>query len=265
MKNGTQAPGKTRRGADRDIVVVHSSDIHVDDDYTARLHGGDGTAGLRAVLQTAKAIQADIVLFAGDVFEHNRLPIGLLERAARLLGNAGMRIVILPGNHDPVVPESVYLRGGFADCGNLHILGVTHDEAVLFPDLELEIWGHAHTDYEDMAPLAKPRPRSTLWQIATAHGHYAAKPDRSALAEPSWLIHDRHLAAIGADYVALGHWNTPARVGPAMVEAHYSGCPEIAGTVNCITFARERRISVRYEPVRWIGGARPAAALTTAL
>ena len=27
----------------RDIVVVHSSDLHVDHDYTARLHGGDLT------------------------------------------------------------------------------------------------------------------------------------------------------------------------------------------------------------------------------
>src|SRR5688500_7854902 len=30
----------------RDIVVVHSSDLHMDHDYTARLHGGDGTPGL---------------------------------------------------------------------------------------------------------------------------------------------------------------------------------------------------------------------------
>lgn len=264
MKTGTQATGGIRRGAGRDIVVVHSSDIHIDDDYTARLHGGDGTAGLRAVLETASSLSADILLLAGDVFEHNRLPLTLVERAAGSLGDAGMRIVILPGNHDPVVSDSVYLRGGFTERGNVHVLGVTHEEAVLFPDLDLEIWGRAHTDYEDMAPLARSRQRSTRWQIAAAHGHYAAKPNRSALAQPSWLIHDRHLAALDADYVALGHWNTPARVGPATVEAHYSGCPEIAGTVNCITFARSGRVSVHYEPVQWIRGVRPSATLTTA-
>ena len=38
----------------RDIVVVHSSDLHIDHDYTARLHGGDGTAGLSGVLTAAR-------------------------------------------------------------------------------------------------------------------------------------------------------------------------------------------------------------------
>jgi hypothetical protein len=38
----------------RDIVVVHSSDLHLDHDYTARLHGGDGTAGLAGVLTAAR-------------------------------------------------------------------------------------------------------------------------------------------------------------------------------------------------------------------
>src|SRR5438876_4267872 len=39
----------------RDIVLVHSSDLHMDHDYTARLHGGDGTAGLSGVLSAARA------------------------------------------------------------------------------------------------------------------------------------------------------------------------------------------------------------------
>ena len=31
---------------ERDIVIVHSSDLHVDHDYTARMHGGDVQAGV---------------------------------------------------------------------------------------------------------------------------------------------------------------------------------------------------------------------------
>ena len=46
---------------DRDIVVVHSSDLHVDHDYTARIHGGDGTAGLACVLEKAGSLGADVV------------------------------------------------------------------------------------------------------------------------------------------------------------------------------------------------------------
>jgi DNA repair exonuclease SbcCD nuclease subunit len=59
----------------RDIVVVHSSDLHVDHDYTARLHGGDGAAGLACVLDAARNMAADIVLLAGDTFDSHRVPI----------------------------------------------------------------------------------------------------------------------------------------------------------------------------------------------
>lgn len=51
--------------------LVHSSDIHVNDRRIAAAHDGDGTAGLAAVLATARALQPDIVLLAGDTFEAN--------------------------------------------------------------------------------------------------------------------------------------------------------------------------------------------------
>ena len=56
-----------------DIVLVHSSDLHVDEDRAAAARGGDGTAALRSVLATARAVHADILLLAGDTFENNQL------------------------------------------------------------------------------------------------------------------------------------------------------------------------------------------------
>ena len=55
--------------AGREIVVAHASDVHVDHNYTARLFGGDGAGGLRAVLVAARAAGADVVLLAGDTFD----------------------------------------------------------------------------------------------------------------------------------------------------------------------------------------------------
>ena len=57
-----------------DVIVVHSSDLHVDDSYTARAFGGDGNGPLRCVLGAAEEAEANIVLLTGDIFEHNRLP-----------------------------------------------------------------------------------------------------------------------------------------------------------------------------------------------
>jgi DNA repair exonuclease SbcCD nuclease subunit len=228
----------------RDIVVVHSSDLHIDHDYTARMHGGDGTAGLAAVLNLARGIGADAVVLAGDTFDCHRLPPALLEQAAAVISASAMPVVVLPGNHDPAVADAVYHHGALADVSNLHVIGVRHDEAVQFESLALEMWGRPHRDYGDMIPFETVRSRRTRWQIAVAHGHYVPQPDRSTRLRPSWLIGDAELAATGADYVALGHWNRAAKVGNGAVAAYYSGSPEYAGTVNVVRLAAGGEVSV---------------------
>ena len=227
---------------DNDIIVAHSSDLHMDHDYTARLHGGDGTAGLAAVLRAARRLRADVVVLAGDTFDSHRLPVAFLDRAAQVFSSAELPIVLLPGNHDPLVADCVFHHGALAESANLHVLGAVRDEFVLFPQLQLEIWGRPHRDYSDMIPLERPRPRSSRWQIAMAHGHYTPVPDRSARLRPSWLIGDDELAATRADYIALGHWNRPAKVGA--LAAYYSGSPEYAGTVNVVRLIAGGQVEV---------------------
>jgi DNA repair exonuclease SbcCD nuclease subunit len=236
----------------RDIVVVHSSDLHVDHDYTARLHGGDGTAGLACVLAAARGMAADVVILAGDTFDSHRVPQDLIERAASVMAAAELPIVLLPGNHDPAVSEAVFRGDALAAVKNLHVIGVTHDEAVFFEPLSLEIWGRAHRDYGDMIPfdsrLKRPARRSR-WQIAVAHGHYQSAPDRSIGPRPSWLIGDAEIAATGAHYVALGHWNRAARVGNGTVPAYYSGSPEYAGTINVVRLSEADGVAVKRAPL----------------
>ena len=223
-----------RTGPARDIVIVHSSDLHVDHDYTAHVHGGDGTAGLACVLDAASKIAADVVLLAGDTFECHRLPADLLDRTAAVIAGAGRPVVVLPGNHDPAVPDAVYHHRALAEVPNLHVLGIANDDAILFAELGLEVWGRPHRDYLDMIPFETVRPRCTPWQIAIGHGHYVPAPDRSTRLRPSWLIGDAELAATGADYIALGHWNRAVKVGNGVMAAYYSGSPEYAGTVNVV-------------------------------
>jgi len=233
-----------------DLLLVHSSDLHVDDEHSAAKHG-DGTDGLAAVLAVARDARADVVLLAGDTFDNNRVPASVLDRTGRLLADAGMAVVILPGNHDPALPNSVFVRGGLASIPNVAILGVTHDEAVGFADRNLEIWGHAHRDYENMAPLRGPRARSTRWQIAMAHGHYEPPHSLATPLRPSWLFSDDAIAATAADYLALGHWDRPERVGDGTVPAYYSGSPDLARTVNLVRLTATGEVVVRRELLRW--------------
>jgi DNA repair exonuclease SbcCD nuclease subunit len=233
----------------RDVIVVHSSDLHVDHDYTARLHGGDGTAGLACVLEAARDHSADVVILAGDTFDSHRVPEDLIERAAAVIAAAALPVVILPGNHDPAIVTAIYRHDALAGTKNLHVIGITHDEAIDFPALSLEVWGRAHHDYADMIPFESVRVRRTRWLIAMAHGHYEAKPDRSIGLRPSWLISDEEITATGADYVALGHWNRAVRVGNGKVPAYYSGSPEYAGSVNVVRLSETSGVSVTQAPL----------------
>ena len=233
----------------RDIVVVHSSDLHIDADQVINGSNGGDTRNLAIVLEVAQRVGADILLLAGDTFDSHRQPASLVARVGRMIAAAPMPVVLLPGNHDPVIPEAVWHRMLSGAADNLHILGLTHEEAVVFDGFDLEVWGRAHRDYDDMDPFGRARARSTRWQIAMGHGHYDPEPDRSTRLRASWLIGDAELAATQSDYVALGHWNRALDVGDGSIAAHYSGSPDYARTVNVVRLTAAGEVVVGRESV----------------
>jgi DNA repair exonuclease SbcCD nuclease subunit len=244
----TEAASSTRR----EIRLVHSSDLHVDDDRVAALHGGDGTGGLKAVLAAARRLAADIVLLAGDTFDNHQVTPATIDRAGRALADCGMPVVVLPGNHDPATPDSIWLRGRFDEIMTMAILGITNERIVAFPQHGVEIWGNAHRDYQDMVPLRDPPPRGRLrWHVALGHGHYEPPETWANPLRPSWLISDAMIAATGADYLALGHWDRAAEVGDGAVPAFYSGAPHHVGTVNLVRLTHNGEVVVTREKVQW--------------
>jgi DNA repair exonuclease SbcCD nuclease subunit len=231
-----------------DVVIVHSSDLHVDDGYTARAWGGDGNAPLAAVLDAAKGIAADIVLLTGDIFEHNRLKSPILDRTREVLSAAGLPVVMLPGNHDPLMAGSVWDRGALGTIENVHILG-EESHTVSFPDHKLDIWGRAHTDYDDINPLAGPPDRTARWHIVAGHGHFTEERPEAGKPAPAWLFTPDDIDATGADYVALGHWNRKIRVGTGTVPAWYSGSPDYTATVNVVRLKPSGTVEVSHTAV----------------
>jgi DNA repair exonuclease SbcCD nuclease subunit len=231
-----------QQAATQDLVLIHSSDLHL-----GVGHNPDDHEALHSVIAAARSLQADVLLLAGDIFDHNRLSLPTLDAAARVLGDAGLPIVILPGNHDCLAPNSVYRRGGLADPANVHVLGITADNAVTLPGLDLEIWGRPHLDHVDMSPFADPRPRGAArWNVATGHGHWVTGPHDH---HRSWKIHEEELAALDTDYVALGHWDRAVRVGDGDTPVYYSGSPDLARTVNVVRFAPSGLVDVNRHPL----------------
>src|SRR5439155_200857 len=135
-----------------EVVIVHSSDLHlgVDDSFSDH----DRLAALPKVLTAANKVGADVVVLVGDIFDNHRQPLELLEHAAQMLRDYRNLIVILPGNHDPLISDSVYWWGGFVIIFNISILGFNVEEFVMFFVFELEIWGWLYIDYTNISPLA---------------------------------------------------------------------------------------------------------------
>ena len=223
-----------------DLTIVHSSDLHIDGRSSDTFHP------LCKVLDASRREGADVLLLAGDIFDHNRLPLAQIDRAARLLDDADFPVVILPGNHDCLAVDSVYRRGGLADVSGVHVLGVSSEESFVLPGHDLEIWGRPHLDYADYSPLSEPRPRTTRWQIATAHGHWVRT---DADQHRSWRIRSEEIAATHADYVALGHWPGPGPAGDGTVPAYYSGSPDLAQTVNVVRLRSGGQVEVTRAPL----------------
>ena len=224
-----------------DLIVAHTSDLHIG----GRWHGGRELPALQAVLEAAVEVNAQVLILAGDVFDTNRIPADTVERVAAMLSDARLESVFLPGNHDPATADAVCRMHALADVPNVSVIGVDVPDTVKFAALDLEIWGAAHMDYHDMSPLATPKARASKWHIAVAHGHYVRGPHDH---HRSWLIHDEEIAATGADYVALGHWDLAQPAGDGTVPAYYSGSPDLAKTINVIQLGADG-VDVRRHPL----------------
>jgi DNA repair exonuclease SbcCD nuclease subunit len=226
---------------ERELVVAHTSDLHLG----GRVHRGGPLDALQAVLEAAAETHSDVLLLVGDVFDSHRASASVVEGAVEMLVEAGIPVIILPGNHDPLTPDAVYRRAAFAEA-DVHVLGLHSDGSVLLAELELEISGVPHLTYADMSPLALRRDRTAKWRVVVAHGHWHRGSEDS---HRGWLIPDHELAAIDADYIALGHWDVPQPAGDGSVAAYYSGSPELARTINIARIGADR-VDVSRHPLR---------------
>ncbi len=213
------------------LRLLHTSDVHLGAyDSTSEERRSSLEDHFRQVIDVALRERVDLVLIAGDFFDHARVRPETLEFAADQIARLDCPALIAPGNHDHVGPGSVYDRMDLtAIAQNLTIMRTPGGETVAYEDLEVEVWGKSHTEQDPaFTPFEGAPPRGeAAWQIGIGHGHYI-HPE--ALLHHSFHIREEHLAASERDYVALGHWERMARVAAGeRTVAAYSGAPEGLG------------------------------------
>ena len=173
-------------------------------------------AGRRAV-RAAVEHGADFLLVAGDTFEDNAIDRVLVQKVADLLAEFAGPVYVLPGNHDPLVPGSVWEHPAWRLHENLHVLDKAEPlevpGGVLYPCPLSE--KHAQSDPTGWIEA------DGLGSIAVglAHGTVEGVPQDP----PEFFIARNAAARAGLDYLALGHWHSTATYDGRMA---YSGTHE---------------------------------------
>ncbi len=158
----------------------------------------------KAVIHAAKEHRADFILLAGDNFEHNGVDRVLVQQVADILQGFDGPSYVLPGNHDPLEPGSVWEHPAWERAPNIHILR---------EPLPVEIPGG--TLYPCPAKAKHSRADPTAWiastggdgiRIGAAHGTVEGIQHE----EPDYPIPRDAASRLGLDYLALGHWHSTA-------------------------------------------------------
>ncbi len=255
------------------LRLLQTSDVHlgardVDLGEAAGMLRDRRIAAFERSLALAVSEQVNLVLVAGDLFDSNLVSRALVERVAAGLGGlakAGIRTVVLPGDHDPLNPSSVWRAFDLAAlAGAPGMVDVLDPAAGAAGDLALADLGLTITARFPAADL-----RDDRWRIGLVH--------RQA------RLRDDEIAGAGVDYLAVGGLHEAASGGAADVAWGASGAPDLvttrdrAGEVllvrledrgerRAVTVERRRVGTTRYEAISLdLAGYADGAALQAAI
>ncbi len=217
------------------IRFIHTSDIHLDTSFSSagfpsRL--GDrkreairGT--FRRILEDARREAVDLVLIAGDLFEHDRVTSDTVEfLKQQFAGLAPIPVFVAPGNHDPYVQGSPYCEEAWP--GNVQIFREEEFRSIELKNKGVRVtgFGFNHTHLQEHLFQKLPLQAGDAWNLVIAHGSDASGVPAGKSAHGPFTIDE--IAGKNVLYCALGHYHQQ-RVVPNPLDATqvwYSGIPE---------------------------------------
>ncbi len=220
------------------MKILHTSDWHVDL-HAAQL--ADAASTVRAarwnaverLVQIAEENDVDLVLVAGDTFDTIDADDATVARVVGLLNRfAPARVVVLPGNHDPLVTGGVWDRTAWSSL-NEHVILATSAGPLEFltrDQVAVTIYPcpiqqkQSRLDPTDDIPVRAANDQRL--RIGLAHGSL----DALHVAE-NFPIAQARAALTGLDYLALGDWHG---------QRIFSGCTAYSGTPEATSFGERR-------------------------
>ena len=201
----------------------------LDDDAQPRYSAArrDAVAGLGAL---AAETGAEFVVVAGDVFEANQLAPKVISQSLAAMGRIKVPVYLLPGNHDPLDPSSVYTSKQFLAERPDNV--VVLDRAGAFdvrPGVQIVAapWRSKHPTTDLAADVLAELPSDGTARILLAHGAVdVLDPDRGNIAAIRMAAVTAALERSAVHYVALGDKHSRTEVGDSG-RVWYSGSPEV--------------------------------------
>ena len=158
---------------------------------------------------------AEFIVVAGDVFERNSLSNQVTGRAREALAKLPVPVFLLPGNHDPLIADSVFFTAVNKEAApDVHVIAdskpVTLREGV-------EIVGapfKARTATHDLvAEMLKPLDATEGIRVAIGHGQIHGWGDSDKLDSIDLNNVEAKIRAGAIDYLALGDTHSTMELG----------------------------------------------------
>jgi DNA repair protein SbcD/Mre11 len=204
------------------LTLLHTADLHLDRAFVDR---GLRTTARRRRQALGDAFQrilalardADALLVAGDLYEHEHVTGDTQNMLVAAFGELGRPVLLLPGNHDPHVPGSLYERAPWP--ANVHVFRRPEPEPYELGE-DVVVWGIAHAGRE-LRPEVVRRfraPRDGRTHLLLLHATLLGALGQS----DQCPVTAGELAATGVHFALLGHHHAGRIVGNAC----YPGSPE---------------------------------------
>ena len=222
----------------------------------------DREAAVLRLGELATETGAEFIVVAGDVFEHNSLSRSTLLRAKDMFKRLPVPVYLLPGNHDPLVADSIFFNS-FAD--NVHVIADSEPIKV-HPGVEIVgapyLSKRANYDLVRRAlePL-EPAEEGAV-RIAVGHGQVESRAGEGEDSDADTIdlaFVEECLDKGVIDYLALGDTHSTESLGRSG-KVWFSGSPETtafddrerdSGNALVVTVEGERVDVVKHRVGRW--------------
>ncbi|RUP79809.1 DNA repair exonuclease [Corynebacterium propinquum] len=215
---------------DQNVTFLHTSDFQLG------MHRRflDGDAGARfeesrllAIEKLGELAQQEgcaFILVAGDVFDDNSLERRTLDRALETMQSLPVPVYLLPGNHDPLVADSIFFSA--RELTNIHVIDNNTPQEVADG---VELVGAPllvkNPDHDLVAAALEGLKPTSAIRVMVGHGQVESYGDEIKPDLIDLNCVETALASGTIDYLALGDTHSTASLGTTG-KVWFSGAPE---------------------------------------